>query len=97
MGTPNDLRALEISQPGVIVKFMFDTLQPGPRPDATISATEPGPGPDLASVPLERLEAQICELAGHLAAATCRFWSATGPGSSPYRSTRSWPAPVSKP
>jgi hypothetical protein len=24
-------------------------------------------------VPLERLEAQICELAGHLAAATCRF------------------------
>ena len=25
------------------------------------------------SVPLERLEAQICELAGHLAAATCRF------------------------
>jgi hypothetical protein len=29
--------------------------------------------PDAASVPLERLEAQICELAGHLAAATCRF------------------------
>ena len=27
----------------------------------------------LDSVPLERLEAQICELAGHLAAATCRF------------------------
>ena len=26
-----------------------------------------------APVPLERLEAQICELAGHLAAATCRF------------------------
>jgi len=25
------------------------------------------------AVPLERLEAQICELAGHLAAATCRF------------------------
>jgi len=24
-------------------------------------------------VPLERLEAQICELAGHLTAATCRF------------------------
>jgi hypothetical protein len=24
-------------------------------------------------VPLERVEAQICELAGHLAAATCRF------------------------
>jgi hypothetical protein len=41
------------------------------HPDSTISITETGPGP--ASVPLERLEAQICELAGHLAAATCRF------------------------
>ena len=50
---------------------MFDTLQPGSSPDDTISATEPGP--DLVSVPLERLEAQICELAGHLTAATCRF------------------------
>jgi len=28
---------------------------------------------ESARVPLERLEAQICELAGHLAAATCRF------------------------
>ncbi len=50
---------------------MFDTLQPGSSPGDTISATEPGP--DLVSVPLERLEAQICELAGHLTAATCRF------------------------
>jgi hypothetical protein len=50
---------------------MFDTMQPGSGPDATISET--GPGPGLAPVPLERLEAQICELAGHLAAATCRF------------------------
>ena len=32
----------------------------------------PDPGPPGA-VPLERLEAQICELAGHLTAATCRF------------------------
>jgi 5-methylcytosine-specific restriction endonuclease McrA len=42
---------------------------PGPAPG-------PGPGPDpglVEAVPLERLEAQICELAGHLAAATCRF------------------------
>jgi hypothetical protein len=31
-----------------------------------------GSTPDGASpVPLERLEAQICELAGHLTAATC--------------------------
>jgi hypothetical protein len=44
---------------GVIVKYMFDTLDR----DADSSAV----------VPLERLEAEICELAGHLAAATCRF------------------------
>ena len=31
--------------------------------------SDSGPAP----VPLERLEAQICELAGHLTAATCRF------------------------
>src|ERR1700722_8362876 len=50
---------------------MFDTMQPGSGPDAAISET--GPGPGLVPVPLERLEAQICELAGHLGAATCRF------------------------
>jgi 5-methylcytosine-specific restriction endonuclease McrA len=32
----------------------------------------------VAEVPLERLEAQICELAGHLAAATCRFLALLG-------------------
>src|SRR5260370_26604906 len=41
------------------VKCMFDTQE---------SALD-----DPAPVPLERLEAQICELAGHLTAATCRF------------------------
>jgi hypothetical protein len=53
---------------------MFDTDGPGsvfaavsPPADVAASAAEP------ARVPLERLEAQICELAGHLAAATCRF------------------------
>jgi len=45
---------------------MFDTLHA--IPDGTL-ADDDGP----FSVPLERLEAQICELAGHLAAATCRF------------------------
>src|ERR1700685_558724 len=40
---------------------------PGPGP-----VPEPDPDPG-GGVPLERLEAQICELAGHLAAATCRF------------------------
>jgi Domain of unknown function (DUF222)/HNH endonuclease len=38
-------------------------------PPADVAAS-PGEPP---AVPLERLEAQICELAGHLAAATCRF------------------------
>jgi Domain of unknown function (DUF222)/HNH endonuclease len=56
---------------------MFDTLQSGSSPDGTMSSadgitTVPGQ-PDPTPVPLERLEAQICELAGHLAAATCRF------------------------
>jgi hypothetical protein len=54
----------------VSVKFMFDTLQQGPGSDgAMFNPDDTG----TASVPLERLEAQICELAGHLAAATCRF------------------------
>ncbi|HEY1320939.1 MAG TPA: HNH endonuclease signature motif containing protein, partial [Streptosporangiaceae bacterium] len=53
---------------------MFDVAKPSsifaavlPPADAAASPAEP------AQVPLERLEAQICELAGHLAAATCRF------------------------
>ena len=45
---------------------MFDIREPGSAPGSTI------PVPD-APVPLERLEVQICELAGHLTAATCRF------------------------
>ena len=50
------------------IKFMFDTRKPGADPGSTI------PVPDTpVPVPLERLEAQICELAGHLTAGTCRF------------------------
>ena len=54
-----------------------DHVVPGgdvPPPDPA-PAPDPAPDPPLAaeSPPLERLEAQICELAGHLAAATCRF------------------------
>ena len=63
-----------MSYPAVIVKYMFDTDRPGSifasaLPPADAAASPAGPPP----VPLERLEAQICELAGHLAAATCRF------------------------
>src|SRR5712671_3947788 len=63
-----------MSDPGVSVECMFDSDRRGsvfaavsPPADVAASRVEP------AGVPLERLEAQICELAGHLAAATCRF------------------------
>src|SRR6185437_13661164 len=65
---------LVLSDPSASVKCMFDNHTSGsifaaalPPADAAASPAEP------ARVPLERLEAQICELAGHLAAATCRF------------------------
>ena len=53
---------------------MFDTDTPSSvfaavLPPADVAASPAGP----RRVPLERLETQICELAGHLAAATCRF------------------------
>jgi hypothetical protein len=48
---------------------MFDDM-PGPDCAVAIASERSPAGP---GVPLERLEAQICELAGHLAAATCRF------------------------
>jgi hypothetical protein len=58
------------------------TLTP-PAIDHHTSAGEPagagGPDPDAAAlVPLERLEARICELAGHLAAASARFLALVG-------------------
>src|ERR1700723_2957785 len=49
---------------------MFDIIQSDQCFGDTISNPDDA---GAASVPLERLEAQICELAGHLAAATCRF------------------------
>jgi hypothetical protein len=42
------------------------------RPLVTRPLAAPPPG-RAVPVPLERLEAQLCEVAGHLAAATCRF------------------------
>jgi hypothetical protein len=53
---------------------MFDTDRPGSVFASTLPPADAAASPDgPAVVPLERLEAQICELAGHLAAATCRF------------------------
>ena len=60
----------ELSHPDVNVKYMFDMQEPRSIPGDTVQLPH---DPDPAPVPLERLEAQICELAGHLAAATCRF------------------------
>src|SRR5436190_3147985 len=63
-----------MSDLGASVRCMFDSDRSGsifaavsPPSDVAASPAEP------ARVPLERLEAEICELAGHLAAATCRF------------------------
>ena len=64
--------ATEMSDPIANIKFMFDKRQPGADPGTTVTAPDSDSGPP-EPVPLERLEAQICELAGHLAAATCRF------------------------
>jgi hypothetical protein len=69
------------------VKYMFDIDLANPVADShvaspaadspvadNLAATSPAASPAaISTVPLERLEAQICELAGHLAAATCRF------------------------
>jgi hypothetical protein len=47
--------------------------------DAAVRDAEPAtpvgrdPGPDPVDLPLERVEAEICTLAGQIAAATCRF------------------------
>jgi hypothetical protein len=78
----------EMSDPGAGVKCMFDNkvpdraadgvAQPGLPPGTGLggpvaSSLEPSPARPAGPVPLERLEAQLCEVAGHLAAATCRF------------------------
>jgi hypothetical protein len=58
-----------------IIEFMNELLTlPSPRADSPsddVPAAVPVPG--AAPEPLERLEARICELAGHLTAATCQF------------------------
>jgi hypothetical protein len=55
-----------MSYPCISIKYMFDVIEPGSAPGSVCD--------DPASrIPLERLEAEICELAGHLAAVTCRF------------------------
>jgi hypothetical protein len=69
----------DIRQPGSIpdstIPDPCSISRPG-RDGSKAGAAVPGQARDLGPphpVPLERLEAQICELAGHLTAATCRF------------------------
>src|SRR6516162_10980494 len=52
-----------MSHPGHKIESMVDDTVPG------IHASSGDPAP----MPVEHLEARICELAGHLAAATCQF------------------------
>jgi len=50
-----------------------------PGVDHHVGSDEPArPGPDADTAALERLEARICELAGHLAAANARFLALVG-------------------
>ncbi len=51
---------------------MFDSQSTTPAAPV-LDGMVPPETVSLAAVSLERLEAEICELAGHLAAATCRF------------------------
>ena len=63
----------ELSDPTARIKYMFDPDVPGSVPgDPAPGGTVPGDTAPRDAVPLERLEAQICELAGHLTAATGR-------------------------
>ena len=60
-----------MSDPESIIEYMTEILVPG-KP-AWNTDVIPRPADDPAPMPVEHLEARICELAGHLAAATCQF------------------------
>jgi Domain of unknown function (DUF222) len=63
-------RSGKMSEGAIRIEHMIETI-------AEVVGTEPpepaGPLPASADLTTERLEAEICTLAGHLAAATCRF------------------------
>jgi hypothetical protein len=61
-----------MSVPRSTIKHMIESVASAFDIDAP-SAGSATAGPNEQELPLERLEAEICELAGHLAAATCRF------------------------
>jgi hypothetical protein len=60
-----------MSDPAPIIEYMTGVLIPD-KPTLNTDLI-PCPGQDPAAMPVEHLEARICELAGHLTAATCQF------------------------
>lgn len=54
-------------------RFMLECMSDFLISDVPEPATGPVPRATDQPMPMERLEARICELAGHLAAATCQF------------------------
>jgi Domain of unknown function (DUF222)/HNH endonuclease len=64
-----------MSPPRHIVEYMNELMLPSSLPVDNTAETVPAAAPvrDDALEPLERLEARLCELAGHLTAATCQF------------------------
>jgi len=54
------------------MEHMFDSPTPPPAPPAEQLSDQPA-ADDPAGMPSERLEAEICSTAAHLAAGTCRF------------------------
>lgn len=61
-----------MSEPGHTIKHMIESPGPAIGIDST-SGCGAAAGSGEQGLPLERLEAEICQLAGHPAAATCRF------------------------
>jgi hypothetical protein len=60
-----------MSDPGPIIEYMTEIMIRD-KP-ALNTGLIPCPAQDPAVMPVEHLEARICELAGHLTAATCQF------------------------
>src|ERR1700733_2539296 len=58
-----------------IIEYMSDLMAlASPHADSAVEAVPGAPsGHDETPEPLERVEARLCELAGHLTAATCQF------------------------
>jgi Domain of unknown function (DUF222) len=68
---PASFALVSVSAPRPTIEHMIEALAAASTSDIAIPA-------DPTTPPLEWLETQICELAGHLTAATCRFLALLG-------------------